>query len=455
MKFLNIATSLVFAALLMPRIASAEPAQEFQLANGMKVIVKEDHRAPTAVHMIWYRVGSMDEVNGLTGIAHVLEHMMFKGTKKHKPGEFSRLVAGAGGKDNAFTDKDYTAYYQQIPQSRLDDMMALEADRMANLVLGKEEFAKEIRVVMEERRWRTEDKAEALLDESLHAAAFVANPHGRPVVGWMSDLQSMRVEDARDWHDRWYAPNNATMVVTGDVDAKQVRALAEKHFGRIKAKKLTLTRPQEEPRQRGMRRVLVKAPADNPHVVLAFKVPPLRDVEKDDDVFALDVLAAVLDGYDNARLTARLVRTDKLANDVSADYSVLSRGPVLFTLEGTPALGVSTLELEKLLRAEVDRIAKEGVSETELNRVKTQLVASQIYKRDSLFGQAMEIGMMEMTGIGHRQIDRLIERLKAVTADQVKSVAQRYFSDDALTIATLVPLPIAETQAPAPSGLRH
>lgn len=444
-----------FAASLLSGFAQAEPAQEFVLKNGMKVIVREDHRAPTAVHMIWYRVGSMDETNGTTGIAHLLEHMMFKGTKKVPQGEFSRRVAAMGGRENAFTSKDYTAYYQQIPGNRIEDVMKLEADRMANLALGKESFRQEARVVMEERRWRTEDRAAALLSEALHAAAFTAHPYGRPVIGWMSDLQSMRVEDARAWHDRWYAPNNATMVVTGDVDAKRVQALAEKHFGGIKPKKLIVTRPQDEPEQRGMRRVLVKAPADNPHVALAFKVPALCDVEKDGDVYALDVLAAVLDGYDNARLAARLVRTDRVANDVGADYSGLSRGPALFTLEGTPAKGVDTLELEKLLRAEVERIAREGVSEEELKRVKAQLVASQIYKRDSLFGQAMEIGMMEMKGVGHRRIDYMIERLKAVSPQQVQAVAQKYFGDDGLTVATLVPLPIADKKPSPPAGVSH
>ena len=455
MKFQNIVLGLMLAAAMIPGLSQAGPAQEFVLKNGMKVIVKEDHRAPTAVHMIWYKVGSIDEVNGNTGVAHVLEHMMFKGTKKHKPGEFSRIVAASGGRDNAFTSKDYTAYYQQIPKSRLKDMMALESDRMANLILDEKEFSKEIRVVMEERRWRTDDKAAALLDESLNATAFMAHPYRRPVIGWMSDLQNMRVQDARAWHDQWYAPNNATMVVTGDVDAKRVRALAEKYFGGIKPKKLSVTRPQDEPEQRGIKRVLVKAPADNPVVVLAFKVPSLRNIEKDDDVFALDVLAAVLDGYDNARLTAKLVRTEKKANDVSADYSPLARGPSLFVLEGSPVLGVGTMELEKMLRAEVDRIAKEGVSEAELNRVKTQLVASQVYKRDSLFGQAMEIGVMEMSSIGHKQIDRMIEKLKAVTPGQVRAVAQKYFGDDSLTIATLVPLPVSEKKEPVPSGMRH
>jgi zinc protease len=271
----------------------------------------------------------------------------------------------------------------------------------------------------------------------------------------MDDLQHMTVQDAKAWHDRWYAPNNATMVVTGDVNARQVRDLAEKYFGKITPKMVPRTKPQNEPPQRGTRRVSVKAPAENPYVALAFKVPALRDVEKDDDVHALDVLAAILDGYDNARLNAKLVRTDKVANSAGAGYSSNARGPVLFVLDGTPANGTTVEQLEKRLRAEVERVAKEGVSEQELKRVKTQLIAGQIYKRDSIFGQAMEIGTMEMTGISHKLIDRIIEKLGQVTAQQVQMVAQKYFTDDALTVATLMPLPLSEKKAAPPPGLRH
>jgi zinc protease len=433
-----------------PAFADTKPAEQFMLKNGMKVIVKEDHRAPTVAHMIWYKVGSVDEKTGATGLAHALEHMMFKGTKKMKPGEFSARVAALGGRENAFTNHDYTAYFQQIGSDKLEKVMALEADRMANLVFDKKEFAKEIRVVMEERRMRTEDQPAGLMDEALHAAAFVEHPYHNPVIGWMSDLEHMTVQDAKAWHDTWYAPDNATMVVSGDVDPKKVHALAEKYFGNIKPKTLPVRRLLGEPVQHGTRRVIVKAPAENPYVVLAFKAPTMRDVEKDEDVYALQVLSAVLDGYDNARLNARLVRTEKVANSVGADYSPLARGPVLFMLDGTPVNGVSTEQLEKLLRAEVDRIAKDGVSEQELTRVKTQLVAGQVYKRDSIFGQAMEIGVTEMSGISYTKIDRMIEKLKQVTPQQVQAVAQKYFSDDAMTVATLVPLPISSVKRAAP-----
>jgi zinc protease len=441
--------------LLATPLAMAAATSEFTLSNGMRVIVKEDHRAPTVAHMIWFRIGSMDEVNGTTGVAHALEHMMFKGTKKLKPGEFSARVAELGGRENAFTSKDFTAYFQQIEKSRLPEVMALEADRLENLIVAKDEFEREIKVIMEERRWRTDDQPIQKVYEALHAAAWTAHPYHHPVIGWMNDLQNMTAADARFWHERFYAPNNAVMVITGDVDPQKVKQLAEKNFGHIKRKQLPVTKPQLEPQQEGLRRVTVKAPAENPYVALAFKVPQLRDVEKDDEALALDVLASVLDGYDNARLSSRLIRGERLANSAGASYDAIARGPVLFILDGVPAKGVTTQELEKHLRGEVERVAREGVSEDELKRVKTQLIAGQVYKRDSIFGQAMEIGTMEMSGISHRHIDRIIERLGQVTPQQVQAVAQKYFGDDQLTIATLVPLPLVSKPAPPPAGLRH
>jgi zinc protease len=445
----------VWLLALAPPLAWAQPAQEFTLKNGMKIVVKEDRRAPTVAHMIWYRTGSIDEQNGTTGVAHVLEHMMFKGTKVLKPGEFSTRVAALGGRENAFTSKDYTAYFQQIEKSRLESVMALEADRMANLVFDQDQFARELRVVMEERRWRTDDKAIAQVHEALLATAFTAHPYRRPVIGWMDDLQHMTLQDAKAWYQRWYAPNNATMVVTGDVDGQKVYLLAEKYFGKIPRKTLPQGKPQNEPAQRGIKRVTVKAQAENPYVVLAFKALPLRDVEQDLDAYALDVLAAILDGYDNARLNAKLVRTDKRANAAGAEYTTYARGPVLFMLDGTPAAGTTTEELERLLCGEVERIARDGVSEAELKRVKNQLIAAEVYKRDSIFGQAMEIGVMEMAGVSHLKIERVLEKLSEVTSRQVQDVAQRYFSDDALTVATLVPLPITEKKTVPPAGLRH
>lgn len=469
----SLAVLTVVAALLLgtatPPVALAQPAasvpppaaaQPFErmLPNGMKVLVKRDSRAPTAVHMVWYRAGSMDEVNGRTGVAHVLEHMMFKGTKTLAPGEFSRRVAAIGGRENAFTSRDYTGYFQQIHTSRLSEVMRLEADRMTNLNLSADEFAKEIRVVMEERRLRTEDRAGALVYEQLMAAVFNAHPYRHPVVGWMSDLESMSVADAQAWYDAWYTPSNAILVVAGDVDPEAVWALAQDTYGRIPARALPPRKPQVEPPQPGLRRIQVKAPAENPSVAMAFRVPKLESIDGDREPYALELLSSLLDGGDSTRFTRSIVRGSRIANRAGAGYDMTQRGPAVFILDGTPAEGRTTEEVERAMRAEIERIAKEGVPLVELERVKVQYVAGQVYKRDSVFAQAMELAGLEIVGLSHRDADRILERIRSVTADEVRAVAAKYFTDDRLTVATLLPQPIGERRpapAPAPAGMRH
>jgi zinc protease len=447
---------LLALALAVPPCLAASDTTERSLANGLRVIVKTDRRAPVAVALVWYKVGAIDEVNGTTGVAHVLEHMMFKGTPSLQPGEYSRLIAAAGGRDNAFTTRDYTTYYAALHKSQLDLALKLEADRMANLTLSPAEFAKEIRVVMEERRLRTEDRPRSLTYEQLMAAALTAHPYRNPVIGWMNDLENMRVDDARDFYRRWYAPNNAVVVVVGDVAPGEVFALVERHFGAIPARELPPRKPQDEPPQLGVRRVTVKAPAELPYLVMTFRVPPLRDAAADWEPYALEMLAEVLDGGQAARLPRTLVREERLANSAGAGYDGVARGPGFFYLDGTPTPGKGVAELEQALRREMKKIIDEGVSADELDRVKAQAVASHVYQRDSMFFQARQIGMMELSGIPHDTIDLQLAKLRAVTAEQVREVARKYFQDDALTIATLDPQPMSGRRpAIRPAGLRH
>lgn len=436
-------------ALLAPAAAQADP-YEHTLANGLRVIVKEDHRAPTVVHMVWYRAGSIDESNGTTGVAHVLEHMMFKGTPSVGPGEFNRRVAAAGGRDNAFTSRDYTVFFQQVPKARLPEMMALEADRMRHLTLSPDEFAQEIKVVMEERRMRTDDQPQAQLIEALNAVAFESNPYRRPIIGWMNDLENMTAQDARDWYERWYVPNNAYVVIVGDVDHEAVFRAAEKAYGGLKARPLPGRKPQAEAPQAGIRRLVVKAPADLPQLVMAYKVPVLRSVEQDDDVYALDMFSALLSGHAAARFSQNLVRTQRLAVTASADFDSTARGPGLFYLIGAPAPGHTVAELEAGLRAEIARVQKDGVSAEELERARAQLIASETYKLDSMFAQAMEIGQLEASGLSYRDDRRIIAKLEAVSAEAVQSVARRYFGDDLLTVGVLDPQPL-----PGPGHEQH
>jgi zinc protease len=433
----------------LPAAAFAGNIQEMKLPNGFKVVVQEDHRSPVVVSQLWYRAGSVDEFNGTTGVAHVLEHMMFKGTKTVPAGQFSRIIAAAGGRENAFTSRDYTVYFQQLEKSHLELALKLEADRMVNLNMSDAEFAKEIQVVMEERRWRTDDKAQALVGEQLMATAFKANPYGRPVIGWMNDLENMTANDARDWYKRWYAPNNATLVVVGDVKPQEVFRLAKKYFGPLKARKLPARKPQNEPEQKGERRVVVKAPAKLPYVALAYHAPKLTKVD-DWEPYALEILAGVMDGNPASRLNRELVRQERIAVNVSAGYDAVNRGPALFEFDGMPSEGHTAENLEKAIRAQIEKVKKEGVTEDELQRVKAQVIAADVYQRDSMFYQAMQIGMLESTGLSWRDIDQFPKRLQAITAEQVKEVANKYLIDDHLSVAILDPQPIDENKPEAP-----
>lgn len=453
---LRLIARLALLVAIFAHTAEAAGTVEHTLSNGLRIIVKPDHRAPVVVSLLWYKVGSADEVNGATGVAHVLEHMMFKGTRNLGAGEFSKLIAAAGGRDNAFTSKDYTGYFQMLHKSQLGLAFKLEADRMANLVLTPEEFAKEIRVVMEERRWRTDDRPRATLYERLMATAFLAHPYRNPIIGWMSDLQNMRPEDAHAFYEQWYAPNNAILVVVGDVAPDEVFAMAREHFGAIQPKALPVRKPQDEPPQRGLRRLSVKASAELPYVVMAFRAPKLADPEKDWEPYALEMLANILDGNAASRLPHVLVRTERLANSASASYDGVGRGPGVFYLDGVPAAGRSVAELEQALRREVRRIADEGVAENELRRAKAQAVASYVYQRDSMFFQARQIGAMEIAGLPHTTLDLQLEKLKQVTPAQVQDVARRYFGDDELTVAYLDPQPLSgRREFRPPAGLRH
>lgn len=438
--------------------ATAGPATfETTLDNGMKVIVRPDRRAPVVLSQVWYRIGSVDEFNGTTGISHVLEHMMFKGTKKVPSGEFSRRVAAAGGKENAFTSRDHTVYHQQVAARHLPLMLELDADRMRNLVLDEAEFKKEIQVVMEERRWRIEDQPGSQVYETLIGTALQAHPYRIPVIGYMDDLKNLSIDDVRAWYKRWYAPNNATLVVVGDVEPEAVFGLARKFFGPLKPSVLPVRKPQNEPAQNGIRRVRVKAVAEEPTVTMAWRVPALLDPERDWIPYALDVLSGVLDGYPGARLNTRLVREQRIAVDVDAGYDGIGRGPSLFMLGGAPAPGHSVDQLEAALREELRQIAADGVRPEELARARSQVIAAQVFARDSIGAQAGMIGQLESAGLGHRSEALLLQKIHEVTAEQVQQVARELLVDDTLTVAVLDPQPMPEGVRPKgpPKGVRH
>ncbi|WP_078122140.1 M16 family metallopeptidase [Thiosocius teredinicola] len=447
----------MFAVLAVACLPAIAQVSEFKLGNGMKVIVKEDHRAPVVVSQVWYRVGSSYEPDGVTGVSHALEHMMFKGTEQVGPGEFSKTVSALGGEENAFTSRDYTAYYETLSVEHLEKALELEADRMRNLLLNADEFAKEIEVVKEERRLRTEDKPTGKVYEQFNAVAWRASPYRNPVIGWMNDLDHMTLDDLAAWYRKWYAPNNATLVVVGDVQPDEVMAMAERHFGPLRGSDIPPLKPAAEPEQSGETRVEVKVPAQQPYLLMGYKTPMVGQAEEEWEPYALYVLSSVLDGGSSARLSRDLVRGGGIAASAGAEYGAYSRLPGMLLLDGTPTDGHTLADLEGELRGEIAKLRNELIDQAELQRVVTQAVAAKVYQADSLFYQATEIGMLETIGLDWRLIKTEIDKLKAVTPEQVRTVAQRYLVDSNLTVATLVPLPMEQTQPRAVTSMggRH
>lgn len=437
----------------------------YRLPNGLEVIVKPDHRAPTAINMLWVRTGSIDEVDGTSGIAHILEHMMFKGSEQLAPGEFSRKVAELGGQDNAFTNRDYTGYYQQVPSDQLDAVMALEADRFMHNQWPDEEFKRELEVIKEERRMRTDDQPRAKLFEQLMATAYTASQERRPVIGWMSDLNQVTPDDARAFYKQWYAPNNAAVVVVGNVEPREVLKMAQKHYGSAPAVELPTRKLTQEPAQEGPRRLVLRDRAEQPVIVMAYKTPSLTNLQtptaEDREALALMVLAQVLSGYEGARLDRALTRGPKRiadSADAGTSYGVRT-GNGLFFLSGIPAEGQSNAALEKGLRAAVQAVADQGITEQELQRVITQWSASTIYAQDSMMSQATELGSNWIDALPLNATERTIELVREVTPAQVQAVAKKYFGDNALTVAELIPAaPTATTsqyrasRSAAPAG---
>lgn len=435
------------AALLLAGSAVAGAVTEVMLENGMKVIVKEDHRAPVVVSQVWYKVGASYETDGITGISHMLEHMMFKGTEEIGPNEFSRIIAENGGRENAFTGLDYTAYFQRLEKSRLPIALELEADRMRNLTLPEEEFLKERDVVTEERRMRTEDKPTSLTYEQFRATAFQTSPYHHPIIGWMDDIRNYEIEDLRRWYRMWYAPNNATLVVAGDVEAAAVVALAKQHFGALKPSELEPPKPRKEVKQLGPRQVTVRVPAEVPYLLMGFPVPTVTTAEEAWEPYALEVLAYVLDGGDSARMSKRLVRGSQVATSAGVGYDAYDRLQTLFLLEGVPADGHTVEDVKQALLNELKEVQQNPVTQTELDRVKAQVVAGKVFEQDSVFYQAMQIGTLETIGLDWQEMDRYADNIRKVTAEQVMTVAQKYVDLDRITTAVLEPQQIATSES--------
>jgi zinc protease len=440
----------LFLSSLSTASFGAEPS-EYILTNGMKVLLVEVPKAPVATVQVWYKVGSRNEVMGRAGLSHMLEHMMFKGTTKYPKGSFSRIVRKNGGIDNAFTGQDFTAYFENVAADRVPLALELEADRMQGLTLNNTEFQTEREVVKEERRLRSEDDPQGALVEALFAQAYMSHPYHWPVIGWFADLDAMTLEDLQRHYDTFYSPNNATLVVVGDIKADALLPTIKRLFEPIPRGPSPKQSLPAEPEQRGERRFLLKRDAQVPFVMMGFRVPNYSS----DDSYALDVLESILSRGKSSRLYQSLVYEQKNSLAVGAEYSLIQTDSGLFYFYAlvNPSAKVETVE--DALQREITRLQNEPPSDQELKRAKNQIEASRIFEQDSNFRHAMLLGQAEMVGAGWRRIDQFIERIRAVTAKDLQRVARRYLTEDNRTLGILVPLPPKPPEESSPTAIRE
>jgi len=431
MRFLVLSLFL-FLSSIAPAEAQNFKVQEAALDNGLKVLLLEDHKSAVVTFQVWYRVGSRNEIDGRSGLAHFLEHMMFKGTKKMKPEEYSRIIAQNGGNSNAFTTQDHTVYFATMSRDKIGVEIELEADRMTNAVL--DDYESEKMVVMEERRLRTEDKPGAALGEIMGAVAYTVYPYRRPVIGWMSDILNLSGDDLRQFYKTYYAPNNAFIVVVGDFESQKILAKIKQEFGKIargaEQPKVTL----EEPPQKGERRVAIKKEAELPLLSMYYHVPNLQN----SDGFALDLLSVILASGRSSRLYQDLVYNKRIATGVDADYDGVSIGPAIFSFTAQVMPDKQQAEVESAIDKVVAQIRSEPVSDRELEKAKNQVEAAFVFGQDSIFGQALRIGQFESVA-KWQFINAYLPGIRAVTAADVLRVAKKYLDPDRRTVGTLVP----------------
>ena len=429
-------------------------ATEFTLSNGMQVVVIPDHRAPVVTHMVWYRVGAADETPGVSGIAHFLEHLMFKSTEKIASGEFSRIVSRMGGQDNAFTSQDATAYFQRIAKDRLGQVMKMEADRMVNLRLTEPEVLTERDVILEERRSRVENNPQAVLDEQMNAVLYYSHTYGIPVIGWEHEIARLDREDALTFYKHHYAPNNAILVVSGDVKPDEVRRLAEDSYGRVPANSAIEPRRRPmDPEQRAARRVEIKDPRAGKSSVQRYYVTPSYVTAKPGEAEALDLLMKITGSGATSRLYQKLVAGDKIASSAGGWYGGSSMDFGKIAVYGIPADGVSLTAVETAIDAVLADVAENGVTEAELERAKKSYLAEYIYESDNQATLARRYGWGLVAGRTLEDIEAWPERIAKVTLDDVKKVAARYFDPRRSVTGTLLAVPpdvVHETGAAAP-----
>jgi zinc protease len=431
---------LLFAALallVLPALApepaaaqtvTSDPPATFSLPNGMRVVVIPDHRTPVVTQMIWYKVGSADETPGKSGLAHFLEHLMFKGTAKHPVGEFSNTVLKIGGNENAFTSTDYTGYFQRVPREHLNTMMELEADRMTGLVLKDENVLPERDVVLEEFNMRVANNPDARLTEQIMAALYLNHPYGRPIIGWHQEIEKLDREDALAFYKRFYAPNNATLVIAGDVNAQDIRPVVERTFGAVPPQPAIAprrVRPQE-PTPAGPRTVTLADPRVEQNGVRRYYLVPSANTAAAGESAALEVLSQLMGGGSNSYLYKALVIEKPLAVSVGTSYQGTSLDDTQFLISVSPKPGVEFAAVEQVIDGVIADVGRNAVRAEDLERVKTQLIAQAVYAQDSQATLARWYGAALTTGLSVEDIRSWPDRIRAVTSDQVRAVAQKW-----------------------------
>jgi zinc protease len=416
------------------RLLDAAQVQEIVLDNGLKVLLLEDHKSPAVTFQVWYRVGARNEKDGKSGLAHFLEHMMFKGTPTTGPEEYSRIIAKNGGRSNAFTSSDTTVYFATMSREKIGIELELEADRMASALLGEKYFEPEKKVIQEERRLRTEDNPISALSEVTSAVAFTVHPYRRPVVGWMQDILHLSRQDLVDFYKLYYAPNNAYIIVVGDFSTDEILPKINAAFGKIPRGALAPEVWVDELEQRGERRVTLKKEAELPFTLMFYHAPNL----KSSDSFALDLLSVVLAGGRSSRLYHDLVYQKRLVRSIDTDYSAVSIDPAGFSIYAQLLPGVEPARVETEIDGVVEKVKVDLVSERELVKAKNQVESAFVFAQDSIFGQAMKIGYYEATG-GWRQMGNYLDGIRKVSREDIRRVARQYLVRDRRTIGTLIP----------------
>lgn len=408
--------------------ASSFNSEYFKLDNGMEVVVITNTKVPAVSHMVWYRSGAQDEPKGKSGIAHFLEHLMFKGTKNYGKGEFSKIIAKAGGNDNAFTSTDYTAYFQNISRSKLELVMELESDRMRNLIFDKDEVLKERDVILEERSSRIDNDPSAILREQMKAALFLNHPYQNPLIGWRHEMEQLSLDDAKEWYNNYYAPNNAILIVSGDITKDELKPLAEKYYGSIKPRAVPLWHNIAEPKNEAARRVIVRDSKVRRPEWMRYYIAPSQKFGNSEDVYALSVLSHILGQSSTSRLYQRLVVEQQLAVSIGTSYDDLSRGPSIFSIYAVPK-GNDLSTIENAIEKEISKITEDGVTKDELKRAKNSIIAESIYAKEDLKSLAYVYGQALSIGLSTDYVENWEKKIKDVSRKDIIRAAKNLFKD--------------------------